>query len=282
MLSVILAVLSASSGQCMPEDGEADTKDKNLQQEPELVEIRKKKCTELGREDERKNVDVFTIVDQFAHELILSYVLPIHDLNSPERILDAITSLVKLRVITKTFNQILSDEWIGATLKEARAAIDAENSFRQTALTIAIAKRSPSRVKILLQAGADVNKADTDGYTPLLTASSDGCKEIVEMLIRAGADPNKVSNYGNTPLLVASSLVLSSNEQEGIVKILLRAGADPNIADNHGYTPLLTASHYGHEAIVEMLLGAGADVNKADENGYTPLFVHLVVGMEKL
>ena len=48
-----------------------------------------------------------------------------------------------------------------------------------------------SKVKTLLGQGADVNKADKNGYTPLFSASLIGHVELIKLLLVAGADVNK-------------------------------------------------------------------------------------------
>ena len=45
-------------------------------------------------------------------------------------------------------------------------------------------------VKILLDAGADLNKADRSGRTPLYFAAWSGSKEVVKVLLDRGADPD--------------------------------------------------------------------------------------------
>ena len=59
-------------------------------------------------------------------------------------------------------------------------------------------------LKCLLRAGADKEKANKDGWTPLIVASNKGHTEIVEILIRAGADKEKADKDGWTPLIFAS------------------------------------------------------------------------------
>ena len=46
-------------------------------------------------------------------------------------------------------------------------------------------------VKALIEAGADVNKADNGGWTPLYRAAQNGHEAVVKALIEAGADVNK-------------------------------------------------------------------------------------------
>ena len=60
-------------------------------------------------------------------------------------------------------------------------------------------------VKALIEGGADVNKADDDGWTPLYTAAANGHEAVVKALIEAGADVNKARDDGWTPLYIAAS-----------------------------------------------------------------------------
>ena len=57
-------------------------------------------------------------------------------------------------------------------------------------------------VRVLLEQGADINKAKNNGATPLLIASQNGHVDVVRVLVEQGADITKTwSNM--TPLQVA-------------------------------------------------------------------------------
>ena len=88
------------------------------------------------------------------------------------------------------------------------------------ALLAACEKSDAKTVALLMTAGADVNKADQDGETPLLVASDKGLTEIVKLLIAAGADVNKADKYGITPLRCAIK-----RRNTAIVELLKAAGA---------------------------------------------------------
>ena len=75
-------------------------------------------------------------------------------------------------------------------------------------------------VKVLIAAGADVNKADWDGETPLYRAACNNNEAVVKALIAAGADVNKADDDGETPLWYAAR-----NGHEAVVKVLIAAGA---------------------------------------------------------
>ncbi|HIC25342.1 MAG TPA: ankyrin repeat domain-containing protein, partial [Gammaproteobacteria bacterium] len=55
-------------------------------------------------------------------------------------------------------------------------------------------------VKSQLAAGADLNKKDSIGRTPLYYSALEGHTEVAELLIAKGADVNAKTNTGRTPL----------------------------------------------------------------------------------
>ena len=73
------------------------------------------------------------------------------------------------------------------------------------------------------------------------------------VLMEAGADANKARDDGVTPLYIAAQ-----KGHDAVVRALLEAGADVNTAWDNGATPLRIAAVNGHEAIVHILSDAGA------------------------
>ena len=57
---------------------------------------------------------------------------------------------------------------------------------------------------MLIQAGAEINKAEENGETPLYTAAERGHETVVRALNELGADINKAINNGATPLVIAA------------------------------------------------------------------------------
>ena len=55
-------------------------------------------------------------------------------------------------------------------------------------------------VRLLIEAGADVNKAVADGVTSLYVAAQNGHEAVVLALIQAGGDVNKAADNSATPL----------------------------------------------------------------------------------
>ena len=130
--------------------------------------------------------------------------------------------------------------------------------FYNTPLHLAAHGGHAPVVKLLIEAGANLDKPAADGSTPLLLATGNKSRnpQPARLLLQAGADPNIPNRYGRTPLF---GVVM--NGETALANLLLQAGADMNAADRYGATPLRFAAERGSVDIAEALLSAGADVN---------------------
>ena len=99
------------------------------------------------------------------------------------------------------------------------------------------------------------------GSTPLLFAARNGDGETVRVLVEAGADVNDTAASGTSALVIAAH---SGHGPLGIY--LLEQGADPNAA-RAGYTALHAAILRSQVELVEALLDHGADANAVVEHG---------------
>ena len=70
----------------------------------------------------------------------------------------------------------------------------------QMELIEAVKSGNTESVKELIESGADVNKQDKQGWTPLNWAAGAGNLEMVELLLENGADPLAVGRDLRTPL----------------------------------------------------------------------------------
>ena len=99
----------------------------------------------------------------------------------------------------------------------------------ETALNIVLRRRDETWTRFLLQRGADPNKADKKGVTPLSIAAGLGFVEAVELLLKQGANVDVTDSAGETPLVAAVH-----RRDVGIIRLLLKNGADADRADNSG------------------------------------------------
>lgn len=124
---------------------------------------------------------------------------------------------------------------------------------------------SLGHMEVLKQVLIDVNKATTNGLTPLILASGKGHIEVVRYLIELGAQQDLKQNLGKTALHGACA-----NGRLDVVKELLKSNAETkiNITDNNGMTPLMEAVCKNQLEVVRYLISQGADQKLEEkENG---------------
>ncbi|KAJ4960046.1 hypothetical protein NE237_019956 [Protea cynaroides] len=128
------------------------------------------------------------------------------------------------------------------------------------------------QLKGLIQAGADPNKTDYDGRSPMHLAASRGYEDITYFLIQKGMDFNISDKFGNTPLFEAIK-----NGHDRVASLLVKEGASLNI-DNAG-SCLCNAVIRGDSDFLKRLLAIGIDPNSKDYDLRTPLHVAAVEGL---
>lgn len=156
-------------------------------------------------------------------------------------------------------------------LLDAGVDVDAMDAFfGQTALMIAARMSRSEIAKVLIGAGADVNRQTGAGETPLPRLPADNAGSKGEGIVRGGWPEHGMRAPipgAKTPLLYAA--------REGAVRIagmLLDSGASIEQADANGTTPLLAAIINNNMSAARLLIEAGADVNAVDWYGQTPLW----------
>lgn len=82
--------------------------------------------------------------------------------------------------------------------------------------------------------------------------------EVIAGLLQSGSEINKTNSDGFTPLMIAAIL----GNQNAVASLLLHH-ADVNYAHENGVTALFLAAQTGHYDIVKMLLDANADKNRS-------------------
>jgi ankyrin repeat protein len=160
-----------------------------------------------------------------------------------------------------------------------------------TPLLLAAREGHVDAVKVLLDAGADVNQVSAgDRTSPLLIATINGHLDLALMLLEKGADAQAASENNATPLYGAlnvewapKSLYPQPKAQLNqkatyleLMKVLLEKGADPNIrlnkkvwysgysfdlsgVDETGATPFWRAAYASDVEAMKLLVAYGAD-----------------------
>ena len=143
-------------------------------------------------------------------------------------------------------------------LLDAGADVNAHNDFNATALLWAA--RDPDKAQLLIERGANVNVQSKQGRTPLMIASlRRGGSAIVGLMLAKGADVNLKDSRNLTALALAAS----AGDAE-TVNLLLAKGADPNIPSRTGATAINRASDAKQTKVLRLLLEKGVDVNNAN------------------
>ena len=141
-------------------------------------------------------------------------------------------------------------------LLDAGAEVNAQGGQYGNALQAASYQGSRETVQLLLNAGADVNAQGGEPGNALQAASLYGSQETVQLLLDAGAEVNaQGGEYGNA--LQAASY----RRSQETVQLLLDAGAEVNAQGGEYGNALQAASCRGPQETVQLLLDAGAEVN---------------------
>ena len=123
---------------------------------------------------------------------------------------------------------------------------------------------------LLINAGADVNLADCESGTALMSTIKHDYEKTFTYLLEKGADVNKVScDNGCTALHYAAQ-----GAKFDFMQYLILYGADVNIANNNGETPLISVAcnpKYGYSwrtvNCIKLLLKNGSVVNYVSNKG---------------
>jgi uncharacterized caspase-like protein len=124
--------------------------------------------------------------------------------------------------------------------------------FDTISLINAIGNGNIKAVKLLLQAGIDVNVKYAEGWTPLIFAVFHGTLVIAKYLITIGAYINERTDENYTPLMVAA---MWGNAE--MVKILIQSGADINAVDKEGVTALTFAIEMERKDVIRIIQDSG-------------------------
>lgn len=156
---------------------------------------------------------------------------------------------------------------LASQMDDVDAVVSSGGGHSGTALVVSIEHRNIDLLRALIARGADVNKKDSQGRTPLMRAGAghSSC-EVIDLLCDSGARLEECDDGGRTALLCAAG----ANDSD-TVRALLKRGANVNSSDSRGKTALMLAARDGDLPVVEVLVGAGANVRATDANGNSAL-----------
>ncbi|MBN8827944.1 MAG: ankyrin repeat domain-containing protein [Sphingobacteriia bacterium] len=129
-----------------------------------------------------------------------------------------------------------------------------------------------------IESGFWLNLQDFDGYTIFMFAAKYGNLDKIKLLREAGANVNAQDRNNNTALLIA----VDRGQNVEVINELIKAGANVDLQNYEGYSPLMVAAFKGNLEIVKELIKANADVNLKARSGDTALKIAAARGHSEI
>ncbi|KAL7641411.1 UNVERIFIED_CONTAM: hypothetical protein RMT77_008551 [Armadillidium vulgare] len=186
-------------------------------------------------------------------------------------------------------------------VKEVRA------STRDTALHIACLKKDTDMVRLLIDAGINLNERNANGQTALHIAAEEGDEATAKFFYNIHANPNLTDKQDRTPLHVAAEKgntlivdllaekfrasvmertkdgstlahIASLHGHPDTVMAFIKKGVPLHMPNKSGARCLHTAAQRGHVGVVHAILQKGELVDALTNDGYTALHVAVQYG----
>lgn len=143
---------------------------------------------------------------------------------------------------------------VAKLLIEAGADVNAKDNIRDTPFLYAGAEGRDEILTMILATGrADLRDTNRYGGNALIPAAHHGHPRSVRILLDAGIDIDHVNNLGWTALLETVILGDGGAVHQEIARLLVESGADVGIADREGVTPLEHARARGYEELAAII-----------------------------
>ncbi len=154
---------------------------------------------------------------------------------------------------------------IAHLLIEHGASLEERNGIHETPLFKAVdSDKVSGMVKFLIAKKANIGDRNLLYETPLISAAYNGAINNVKILLDAGADVNAKAYRGNTALISAASRGTTQ-----LTQLLIDCGAEMNHVNNDGESALLRAVAANNINCASLLLSQGAYTDCTDFNGYS-------------
>ncbi len=156
-------------------------------------------------------------------------------------------------------------------LLRAGANVNWRDEEGNTLIHYAVSKKHHAAIKVLVDAGVDVNAKNDDGFTALQDSLIyHENKDVFNALIETGADIN-VNWFGEGGNTLIHYAVWKKHHTA--IKVLVDAGVDINAKNDNGFTALQhSLAYHENKDVFNALIETGADVNVRDNDGHSILY----------
>jgi ankyrin repeat protein len=159
------------------------------------------------------------------------------------------------------------------------AQLDKANNEGTTPAYIASQKGHTECLSLLINHGAQLDKVNNEGVTPAYISCQNGHTECLSLLINHGVDCSKTAeNDGTGPIHIACQ----HGYFECVKTLLVRGKVDVNCTDRDRETPAYYCCKADHVKILHLLIQHGADMSLADTSGISPAHVASTYGRVKM
>lgn len=155
--------------------------------------------------------------------------------------------------------------------EERRRFVKSVDQHGRTGLLLAARRGDADLARVLLEASANPNEADSGGTTAMHYAASCGSTQLIELLLQCRAEVEKRDDQGETPLMWGTG--------PRVVSLLLEARSDMQSRSNTGRTALMLASAKGDLETMALLAQVpGAELDVKDSQGVSAHALALAAG----
>ena len=207
------------------------------------------------RDDIRKILDDYGVPLVECADCLISGPIKAHGIYTAPTV--TAEELAELRGRSNAISRAKLEQWL-------KDGADVNDEFADAVLAT-----DAERMTFLLGKGADINKMDSQGYTPLTSAVRLGSFDATKFLLDHGAKVDAPDHDGWMPILHA---VLRNDVPA--IDALLKKGANVNARSPTGYTTLAIALEEKRFDAAKTLIDAGAEINEPTATQkITPLMV---------